>query len=153
MVNSDGRIADRADPRSNRLWAVLNFHHGRLVSGVTRAHTCAMRTQLVAHGSRLGEKGRIVVPAEVRRAAGLTADSEVVIRAEGEGRVVIETADAARKRVWAAAPSPGADATADVRAMREEDTRISDGNAAARAHSATGTEEEAGQQLLEALGL
>jgi len=58
----------------------------------------------VAHTSRLGLKGRIVIPAEVRRATGLTADSEVVIRAEGEGRVVIETADAARNRVWAAAP-------------------------------------------------
>lgn len=66
---------------------------------------------------------------------------------------MIETADAARKRVWAGAPSPDADATAGVRAMCEEDTRISDGNAAARAYSATDSEEEAGQRLLEALGL
>jgi hypothetical protein len=84
---------------------------------------------------------------------GAPADSGVVIRAEGKGRVVKETADAARTRVRAAAPSPGADATADVRAMREEDTRVSDGNAAARAHSATGSGEEAGQRLREALGL
>ena len=83
---------------------------------------------------------------------GAAADSEVVSRAEGEGRFVKETADAARTRVWAAAPSPGADATAGVRAMRKEDTRVSDGNAAARAHSVTGSEEAAGQRLREALG-
>lgn len=62
---------------------------------------------------------------------GGAADSAVVIRAEGEVRVVIETADAARIRVWAAAPSPDA----------------------ARAHSATDSEEGVGQRLLEALGL
>jgi len=112
-----------------------------------------MNTSVVAHGSRLGEKGRIVVPVEVRRAAGLTADSEVVIRAEGEGRVVIETADAARQRVWDAAPAPSGDATSDVRAMRGEDTRISDQNAAARSVAETGSEEEVGQRLLETLGL
>jgi hypothetical protein len=69
---------------------------------------------------------------------GAAAESEVVIRAEGQGRIVIETADAARTRVSAAAPSPGPDPTAGVRAMREEGTRVSDGNAAARAHSVTG---------------
>lgn len=112
-----------------------------------------MSTPVVAHGSRLGEKGRVVVPAEVRRAAGLTADSEVVIRAEGEGRVVIETADAARKRVWDAAPPPSGDATSDVRAMREEDSRIADENAAARSRASADPEEDPGQRLLEALGL
>ena len=70
-----------------------------------------------------------MVPAEVRRATELTADSEIVIRAEGEGRVVIETADAARKRVWAAAPSPDA----------------------ARDRSATDSEEEVGHRMLEAV--
>ena len=80
-------------------------------------------------------------------------DSEADIREESEGRVVIEAADAPRTRVWAAAPSPGADATAGVRAMRAEDTRVSDGNAAARALSVTGSEEGAGQRLSEALGL
>jgi len=40
-----------------------------------------------------------------------------------------------------------------VRAMRGEDTRISDQNAAARSVAETGSEEEVGQRLLETLGL
>ena len=79
----------------------------------------------------------------VKRSVSVPSELDVAIRA----------ADAPRTRVWAAAPSPGADATAGVRAMRAEDTRVSDGNAAARAHSVTGSEEGAGQRLSEALGL
>jgi hypothetical protein len=46
---------------------------------------------------------------------------------------VIETTDAIRNRVWRAAPEPvGLDATADVRALRDEDARLADSAAAAR---------------------
>ncbi len=98
-------------------------------------------------------KRSVSVPSGLDVAIRAADDSEADIREESEDRVVIEAADAPRTRVWAAAPSPGADATAGVRAMRAEDTRVSDGNAAARAHSVTGSEEGAGQRLSEALGL
>lgn len=54
-----------------------------------------------------------------------------------------DTAAAASRRVWDAAPPSGGDATSEVRAMREEDSRISDANAAARARPRDSSEEGA----------
>lgn len=64
-------------------------------------------------------------------------------------------ASTARKRVWDAAPSHDVerDATSDVRAMRQEDARVSDANAEVRMRMVTESQDEAHQLLLEALGL
>ena len=105
---------------------------------------------------RVGAKGRVVLPAAVRRAANITEGAEVVARPEGEGRVVIETVDSIRQRVWAAAPdASGLDTTADVRVMRDDDNRVSDAALARRAaNGASETGSTAtGAALLARLGL
>ncbi len=105
---------------------------------------------------RVGAKGRVVLPAAVRRAANITEGAEVVARPAGEGRVVIETVDSIRERVWGAAPdATGLDTTTDVRAMRDDDNHVSDAAFARRAPN-LGTETEsaaAGAALLDRLGL
>lgn len=80
----------------------------------------------------------------------------VVVRADGAGRIVIETLDAVQKRVWAAAPTsePGIDAVSDVRRTRTDDTDISDDAAARRARGPAPQRDEpdeAGAALLAAL--
>ncbi len=82
---------------------------------------------------RIGPKGRVVLPAAVRRAAHVEVGRDVVARPDGDGRFVIESVEAIRRRVWAAAPVPtGLDATEDVRALREDDNRVADENWARR---------------------
>ena len=50
---------------------------------------------------RIGPKGRIVVPAELRRQLAMEEGAEVVARAE-EGRLVVEPRSAALRRLRAA---------------------------------------------------
>ena len=104
---------------------------------------------------RIGAKGRSVLPAPVRRAAQVAEGDRLIARAEGRGRIVLETPDAIRERVWAAAPRcQELDATADVRAMRDEDNGISDANFMRRSELTDPENAEAvGQRLLAKLGL
>lgn len=106
----------------------------------------------------LGAKGRAVIPAAVRQEAGLEVGQTLVARAEGPGRIVLETPAAVQARVWAAAPDQdeSADSTRDIRALRGEDTRIAE--AAAQRWRSTAVAEDVvgddpGQVLLRALGL
>jgi bifunctional DNA-binding transcriptional regulator/antitoxin component of YhaV-PrlF toxin-antitoxin module len=102
----------------------------------------------------LGAKGRIVVPVAVRRAAGVADDATVVAHAEGVGRIVIETTEAIRARVWDAAPDPvGLDTTGDVRALRSEDTDLADQTSTERSVAVAEDSDEVGAQLLRHLGL
>lgn len=112
----------------------------------------------VSASFQLGAKGRAVLPAAVRRAAHIPEGAIVIAHSEGVGRIVIETTDAIRARVWRAAPeSTGVDATVNVRAMRDEDVRRSDEAADRRSAAAAGTtdaaSDEAGARLLAHLGL
>jgi len=104
----------------------------------------------------VGAKGRVVLPAAVRRAASIAEGDQVVARPVGEGRVVIETVRAIRVRVWGAAPdASGLDTTTEVRAMRAEDNDVSDQGFARRA-AVNGSETDsaaAGAALLARLGL
>ncbi len=113
-------------------------------------------SHVVSSSFHVGLKGRVMLPAAVRRAAHLEEGDEVVARPDGEGRIVIETVASIRARVWAAAPEPtGLDVTADVRDLRNDDRQLADHNAAR--HSATlGSEHDsaaAGASLLSHLGL
>lgn len=104
----------------------------------------------------IGVKGRVMLPAAVRRAAHLEEGAEVVARPDGEGRVVIETVASIRERVWNAAPAPtGLDTAADVRLQRDEDSALSQSNLERRSRE-LGSEQdsaEAGAALLAHLGL
>lgn len=105
---------------------------------------------------RVGQKGRVVLPAAVRRAAGIDEGAEVVARTEGDGRLVIETVESIKRRVWGFSPQPsGTDPGEDVRRMRQQDIEESD-SAAARRSEPVCTEQEsraAGAELLMHLGL
>ena len=102
----------------------------------------------------LGEKGRLVLPIAVRRAAQIADGADLVARAEGEGRVVIETRDAISLRVWANAPTPtGVNTVELVREMRNEDNEISEENLVRRGKKSSSKKtEEAGALLLKSLG-
>ena len=97
-----------------------------------------------------------MLPAAVRRAAQIDEGAEVIARPDGRGRVVIETVESIRARVWAGAPERGdRDMTADVRALRDEDIRVS-AQALARRTSELGSPAEsaaAGAALLANLDL
>ncbi len=100
----------------------------------------------------LGAKGRVLIPVAVRRAAEVDEGTELVVRADGPGRIVVETRAAVQARVWAAAPTPaGLDTTADIREVREQDTALSDRIHAER--STATTSDDAGDVLLAHLGL
>lgn len=111
---------------------------------------------LVTTSFHVGAKGRVVLPAAIRRAAHIEEGAELVARLVGEGQMLLETKDAVRARVWGAAPqSSDLDVTADVRAMRDEDLALEARNAARR-EGDVGSEadsEAAGAALLAQLGL
>jgi bifunctional DNA-binding transcriptional regulator/antitoxin component of YhaV-PrlF toxin-antitoxin module len=102
----------------------------------------------------LGAQGRFVLPVAVLRAAHLSDGVTMVARAEGEGRIVIETREAITKRVWANAPTLiGLDTIADVRQMRNEDNKISKTNFTRRSKASSEEAADAsGALLLKRLG-
>ena len=79
-----------------------------------------------ASAFQIGPKGRVVIPVATRRAANLAEGDEVVAIALGEGRVLIQTVDAVRQRVWRAAPTAAPNPTKDVRQMRLEDNAVAE---------------------------
>ena len=99
----------------------------------------------------VNSKGRTSLPVVVRRQAGIEGETEMVARVDGPGRIVLETRESVRSRVWANAPESGSTGGADVRQMREEDVRTSDAHAVERA--TTRTTPDAGDRLLAELGL
>jgi bifunctional DNA-binding transcriptional regulator/antitoxin component of YhaV-PrlF toxin-antitoxin module len=113
-----------------------------------------MSTSTEVSAFNLGAQGRFVLPVAVRRAANLSEGATLVARAEGEGRIVIETREAITKRVWANAPTPmGLNTIADVRAMRNEDNEISQTNYTRRSKvTSEKATDEAGAILLKRLG-
>ena len=109
-----------------------------------------------ASSFHLGPKGRVVLPAAVRRAAGIPDGAQVIAQAIGPGRIVIETIDAVRNRMWSASSdSAGVDSTTDIRALREEDINTADRAARARSRFEDDTAESdaVGLSLLAHLGL
>jgi AbrB family looped-hinge helix DNA binding protein len=106
----------------------------------------------------VGAKGRTIIPAAARRAAGIKEGQELMVLAEGRGRLRLATREALQAEVWAAAPAAdeGPDAVTDVRAMRDEDNRLAD--AAAQRSSERGAIDQGetdaiGAELLRELGL
>ena len=123
---------------------------------VTTISPMSSTSGVVSAAFHVGVKGRVVLPAAVRRAAHLEEGAEVVARPDGEGRVVIETVASIRERIWNAAPPPiGADTAEDMRELRDADESLSAANQA-RAAAELGSEQDsaaAGAALLAHLGL
>jgi AbrB family looped-hinge helix DNA binding protein len=80
---------------------------------------------MITSSATVGPRGRLVIPAEVRRDAGIEEGQVVVLMPEGHGRVTVTTREAIEQEVWAAASqeSRHADAALDVRAFRDADNQ------------------------------
>ena len=108
---------------------------------------------------RVDAKRRVALPGSLLDQVGFQPSTGLIAYMEGPGRIVIETPEAAvadaSERIWAdlGEVNPEYDATADVRDMRGEDTRIADDNAAARSDATGDNDADDGRALLAALGL
>ena len=70
---------------------------------------------------RIGDRGRIVLPAALRRASGLAEGQEVVAVVDADGRIVISSADRLMDQLREACDRMGQrDAAADLESWREE---------------------------------
>ncbi len=78
--------------------------------------------------SRLDRQGRLVIPARVRAAAGLTVGSALAVRAS-HGRVIVEPLETIERKMWRAASRarPG-DATSELLEDRRREAKA-DGHA------------------------
>jgi bifunctional DNA-binding transcriptional regulator/antitoxin component of YhaV-PrlF toxin-antitoxin module len=104
---------------------------------------------------KVDSRGRVSLPADLRRAAGFDEGAEIVAVSYGPGRVLLETQQAVTAAVWAAAPDVDTDSVADVRQMRDRDVAISDTNAESRRQVDVDdeTSRRRGEALLSELGL
>ena len=108
--------------------------------------------QRVSGPFEIGPKGRSVVPAAVRRAAGVSERDRLVAYADGRGRIVLETTEAIQARVWAGAGQRAE--VSDVAAGRAREVALADANFARRSvQPDEETADAAGQRLLTTLGL
>ena len=99
-----------------------------------------------------------MIPIAARQAAGIEEGDELVVLTDAPGRLVLMTRDAIQGEVWRAAADmrSEADAITDVRAMRREDTRITDAaeeRAAVRGAQPGGGIDAVGLELLRHLGV
>jgi AbrB family looped-hinge helix DNA binding protein len=111
---------------------------------------------MITASARVGPRGRLVIPAEVRREAGIEEGQIVVLMPEGPGRVVVTTREAIRQEVWSGAPpADGTDAVSYIRQMRQEDNRRESERLAARESQASSSMEgtDVGADLLREFGL
>ena len=70
---------------------------------------------------RIGDRGRIVLPAALRRASGLTEGQEVIAVVEDDGRIVIAARDRLMDELRQACAQMGQrDGIADLRTWRVE---------------------------------
>lgn len=70
---------------------------------------------------RMGPEGRISIPAEMQRAAGLVEGGEFVIRLGPDGGLAIETPATIKRRLLAAAPHGDWDSAADARSDQADE--------------------------------
>ncbi len=73
---------------------------------------------MVTQTVRVGDKGRVVIPANLRQAAGGATGDELVMRAQ-DGSIVLETRAAIKARVRAEARAAGAPAGAVERLLAD----------------------------------
>ena len=76
---------------------------------------------MMSFALRIDDRGRIVLPAALRRASGLTEGQEVVAAVDADGRIVISTADRLMDQLREACARMGQrEAASDLEDWREE---------------------------------
>ena len=79
--------------------------------------------------ARLDARGRLVLPAELRRRLGLHAGDEVRISEEADGALRVETRRAAAQSLIGLAGTAGASAVDELTAERQRETEIEERDA------------------------
>ena len=102
-----------ARPTSIPWWEALSFSHMDLMRGT----------------ARLDARGRLVLPAELRRRLGLHAGDEVRISEEADGALRVETRRAAAQSLIGLAGTAGASAVDELTAERQRETEIEERDA------------------------
>ena len=76
---------------------------------------------MISFALRIDDRGRLVLPAALRRASGLEEGQEVVAVVDGDGRIVISTADRLMDQLREACARMGQrDAASDLEGWRDE---------------------------------
>lgn len=76
---------------------------------------------MISFALRIGDRGRIVLPAALRRASGLAEGQEVVAVVDADGRIVISSADRLMDQLREACARMGQrDAVSDLESWRDE---------------------------------
>lgn len=78
---------------------------------------------------RVGKQGRVVLPAALRRQAGIDEGTELVARVSDGGQIVISTPESIKARIRAraaAGSAMGGSAVDDLLAERKTDTSLLD---------------------------
>jgi len=88
--------------------------------------------------ARLDDRGRLVLPAEVRRRLGLRAGDEVSMSVEAEGVLRVESRRAAARRLIGLAGSSPPSAVEELRAERRRQATAEDNAAAQASHHRLG---------------
>ena len=109
------------------------------------------------YDTKISPEGRMVIPAEVRKALGLTAGDRVRLVLEA-GEVHLVSARTMAASLWTNNTGSGAeDSVADVRAFRIGDRAVSDARSASQSSAQTvpdlRSEEQIADDLMSALGL
>jgi AbrB family looped-hinge helix DNA binding protein len=113
---------------------------------------------MVKARTTVGRKGRTVIPAAARQAAGIEEGQELVVLTDAPGRLVLMTREAIQGEVWRASADAGTetDAVADIRATRREDNATADAaeeRARQRGAGAADRMDAVGLELLRRLGI
>lgn len=101
----------------------------------------------------IGDKGRVVIPVSVRRAAGVEVGDELIARAMADGQIVLETRAAIAQRIRAR--FAGGDGTEGLRSAREADLVLDEQRRAPRppaTQADLASERRRADEILVALG-
>lgn len=108
------------------------------------------------YDTKLSAEGRVVIPAEVRRVLGVDPGGQVIFVVDGQ-KVRVVTPRLLIEQVWANNEGgDGGDSAADVRALRDEDSRATDARwerIEAEAQTDVRSDEDVIADLLSGLGL
>lgn len=85
-------------------------------------HPCHTASMSPRHETTVTPEGRVLIPAELRRAAGFAPGVRIRVRVEGEA-IVLMTADAARRRLRDIFAGLDGSLTEELIAMRQAEAR------------------------------